>query len=73
MILDEVIMALYFELIDWEALEEIIKSKLDSVELILTGRKAPQKLMDMADLVTEMKEVKHYYQSGVQGRLGIEN
>lgn len=72
-ILDEVIMALYFELIEWEELEEIIKSKLDSVELILTGRKAPQKLMDMADLVTEMKEVKHYYQSGVQGRIGIEN
>jgi cob(I)alamin adenosyltransferase len=42
------------------------------VEVILTGRRAPQQLIDRADLVTEMQEVKHYYQSGVSARKGIE-
>lgn len=41
-------------------------------ELILTGRYAPKKVMDRADLVTEMKEIKHYYNQGVMARDGIE-
>jgi len=52
---------------------EFIKSKPDTVELILTGRYCPEELMELADLVTEMKEVKHYYQKGVLTRKGIES
>jgi cob(I)alamin adenosyltransferase len=43
------------------------------VELVLTGRRAPQELLDRADLVTEMLEVKHPYQRGIGARRGIEN
>lgn len=49
-----------------------IEAKPDELEIIITGRGADQKLIDRADLVTEMKEVKHYYQQGVKARVGIE-
>ena len=42
------------------------------VELILTGRRVPQELIEQADLVTEMREVKHPYQKGISARRGIE-
>jgi cob(I)alamin adenosyltransferase len=42
------------------------------VELVFTGRKAPQELIDRADLVTEMREIKHYYVHGISARSGIE-
>ena len=71
-IMDEVNIALYYKLIEVDELIELMKSKPDHVELILTGRYAPQEIIDMADLVTEMKEIKHYYQEGVQAREGIE-
>ncbi len=71
-ILDEVNIALYYKLIDVNQLIEIMKNKPDHVELVLTGRYAPQEIIDMADLVTEMKEVKHYYQQGIEARKGIE-
>ena len=44
----------------------------NGVELVITGRGADEKVMEMADLVTEMKEIKHYYHKGVQARIGIE-
>jgi len=71
-IMDEVNIALFYKLIDVNQLIEIIKAKPDHVELVLTGRYAPQEIIDMADLVTEMKEVKHYYQQGIEARDGIE-
>ena len=71
-IMDEINIALYFKLIDIEDLLETIKNKPEHVELVLTGRYAPQKLIEAADLVTEMKEVKHYYQRGIEARKGIE-
>ena len=46
--------------------------KPENVELVLTGRYAPQAIIDRADLVTEMKEIKHYYNIGVMARDGIE-
>ena len=46
--------------------------KPDHVELLITGRGAPQMLTDKADLVTEMKEIRHYYKKGVSARVGIE-
>jgi len=71
-IMDEVNIALYYKLFEIDELIELMKSKPDHVELILTGRYAPKEIIDVADLVTEMKEVKHYYQDGVQAREGIE-
>ena len=51
---------------------ELIALKPDTVELVLTGRGAPEQLVAAADLVTEMREIKHYYQAGVPARVGIE-
>jgi cob(I)alamin adenosyltransferase len=72
-ILDEAIVAIYFKLIKTEELIEIINKKPESVELILTGRYCPKELIELADLVTEMKEIKHYYQRGITSRRGIES
>ncbi len=72
-ILDEAIVAIYFKLIRTEELIEFIKIKPQNVELILTGRYCPTELIELADLVTEMKEVKHYYQKGIKSRKGIES
>lgn len=72
-ILDEVCVAIYFKLFNTTEVLDFIKSKPADVELILTGRYCPQELIDAADLVTEMKEVKHYYQTGVLARKGIES
>ena len=51
---------------------KLLESKPEQTEIIVTGRYAPQELIDMADLVTEMKEIKHYYNEGVEAREGIE-
>lgn len=72
-ILDEINVAMFFELVSWEQVEDIINSKLERVELVLTGRGASPELIERADLVTEMREIKHYYNQGVEARLGIEN
>jgi len=72
-ILDEAVVAIYFKLIRTEELIKFIKQKPKNVELILTGRYCPEELIDLADLVTEMKEVKHYYQKGIPSRKGIES
>jgi len=72
-ILDEAIVAIYFQLIETKELVEFIKIKPVNVELILTGRYCPEELIELADLVTEMKEVKHYYQKGITSRKGIES
>jgi cob(I)alamin adenosyltransferase len=72
-ILDEAIVATYFKLIETAELIEIIKLKPEKVELILTGRYCPKELIELADLVTDMEEVKHYYQKGIKSRRGIES
>jgi cob(I)alamin adenosyltransferase len=71
-VLDEITTAHYFELLSVKDMLDIIASKPDGVELVFTGRYAPSEIIEVADLVTEMKEVKHYYQKGVQARDGIE-
>lgn len=72
-VLDEIFVSIYFGLIDKEEVISFITAKPDNVELILTGRYCPQEIIDKADLVTEMKEVKHYYEKGVLARRGIES
>ncbi|SHJ18857.1 cob(I)yrinic acid a,c-diamide adenosyltransferase [Lutispora thermophila] len=72
-VLDELNVAIYYKLISVEEVINLLRGKADNIEVIITGRYAPQQLIDMADLVTEMKEVKHYYKKGVQARKGIES
>jgi len=72
LILDEVIVAVAFKLLPVQELLNFIKEKPLLVELVLTGRGATQEIIDAADLVTRMVEVKHPYQQGVPARKGIE-
>ena len=71
-IFDEIITAHCFHLVSIDNMLDLIKNKPDNVEIVLTGRYAPQELIDAADLVTEMLEIKHYYTKGVAARDGIE-
>ncbi|MCF8240743.1 MAG: cob(I)yrinic acid a,c-diamide adenosyltransferase [Melioribacteraceae bacterium] len=71
-ILDEIFVAVFFKLLTEEDVIEFIKSRPENIELILTGRYCPESIIKLADLVTEMKEVKHYYQQGVISRKGID-
>ena len=71
-ILDEVNGAVSFGLLTVEELLELVRLRPYAVELVLTGRNAHQQIIEAADLVTEMVEIKHYYQAGVPARLGIE-
>ncbi len=72
LILDEIAIAIYYKLIKTEEVADFIKRKPDEMELILTGRYMPEELFELADLVTEMREIKHYYKQGVPARKGIE-
>ena len=71
-ILDEVNGAVSMGLIPVAALLELMRDKPPQVELVLTGRNADQSVIEAADLVTEMREIKHYYKAGVPARIGIE-
>lgn len=71
-VLDELNIALYYQLLDEQkVISTLVEFKKDS-EIIITGREASSNILELADLVTEMKEVKHYYTKGVQAREGIE-
>lgn len=71
-ILDELICAVSFNLIAEDKVLALMDSKPDGMELILTGRGATETMIAKADLVTEMKDIKHYYADGVDARIGIE-
>lgn len=71
-VLDEITYALNWRLIDLKEFLDFLKNKPDNLEVIITGRKAPKEVIDMADLVTEMKMIKHYYEKGEKARKGIE-
>lgn len=72
-ILDEATIAVYFKLFSSEDLIKTIDERKKNIEVIVTGRYAEQSLIDYADLVTEMKEIKHYYgEKGVLSREGID-
>jgi cob(I)alamin adenosyltransferase len=72
LVLDEINCAVMFNLIGEEEVLELMRSKPDGIELVLTGRGATKKMKELAHLVTEMREVKHYYSEGVDGRIGVE-
>ena len=69
---DEINGAVGFGLIDVEQVLELISLKPEKTELVLTGRNADERVIEAADLVTEMCEIKHYYKAGVPARTGIE-
>lgn len=71
-VFDEINTARAFNLLTVDDMLEIIRSKPDGVEVVFTGRGAPPEVIEAADLVTEMVEVKHYYQQKVPARDGIE-
>jgi cob(I)alamin adenosyltransferase len=71
-VLDEINMAVYFKLIDAEEVLKLISDKPPRVELILTGRNADSRVIEAADLVTEMTKIKHPYDRGIKARKGIE-
>lgn len=71
-ILEEANVAVTCGLFSIQALLEVVTGRPESVELVITGRGAAAELIDIADLVTEMKEIKHYYNNGVTARIGIE-
>lgn len=72
LILDEVMGALKVGLISTQQLADFIDNKPEGMELILTGREVPKEIEDRADLITEMRKIKHYYDQGVPSRDGIE-
>lgn len=72
-ICDEINGAIGFGLIDVEQVLELIQRKPEKTELVLTGRNAHERIVAAADLVTEMREIKHYYKAGVPARTGIES
>ena len=71
-ILDEVNYAIDLGLINIEDVIELIKTKPDSLDVVLTGNNAKQEIIDLADLVTEMKEIKHPFKSGIKAKKGID-
>jgi cob(I)alamin adenosyltransferase len=71
-VLDEANVALFYKIIDIDYLLAMLRDRAEGVEVVLTGRYAHDRVIEIADLVTEMKEVKHYYRNGVEARKGIE-
>jgi len=71
-VLDEINVAIYLGLLELAHVMELLREKPRRLHLVLTGRYAPQEFIDMADVVTEMREVKHHYSQGVQAQKGIE-
>ena len=71
-VLDELVTAVFFELVPLDDVLALLRDKPAGVELVVTGRRAPAEIVAAADLVTEMRPVKHYYDAGVEAREGIE-
>ena len=71
-VLDEIDVAVLFGLLSEQDCVDLIEARPPQVELVITGRSASPAVIEHADLVTEMREVKHYYRHGVQARAGIE-
>ena len=71
-ILDEANIAIDLGLIDLDEMIEVLKNKPDEMEIVLTGRNARQEIIDISHLVSEIKPVKHYWDTGIAARKGIE-
>ena len=71
-ILDEINYALQLELLKLDNVMDLIKSKPPELDLVLTGNHAAKEVIELADLVTEMKEIKHPFKSGLKAKKGID-
>lgn len=71
-IFDEINNALSYGMLDLDPVLEFLRHKDPQLDIVLTGRNAPPEIVEMADLVTEMREIKHPYQKGVSAREGID-
>jgi cob(I)alamin adenosyltransferase len=71
-IMDEINVAMDFKLVDLKEVIEMIENRPAGLDLILTGRNAPQEIINIADTVSEVKEIKHHYAAGIKNRAGIE-
>lgn len=71
-IMDEMNVALDFKLVDLKEVIEMIENRPAGIDLILTGRNAPEEIKNIADTVSEVKEIKHHYAAGIKNRAGIE-
>jgi cob(I)alamin adenosyltransferase len=71
-VLDEANIATYYNLFSVNELLNSVRARASWVEVVITGRNADKRVIKFADLVTEMREIKHYYTSGVQARVGVE-
>lgn len=71
-VLDEINYAISYGMLDPEKVVETLKQKPEMVHVILTGRNAHPRIVEIADTVTEMKQVKHAYEAGIQAQRGIE-
>ncbi|BBG66245.1 Cob(I)alamin adenosyltransferase [Hydrogenimonas sp.] len=72
LVLDEVVVAVTLGLLPQSRLLDFLKSRPESVEAVMTGRGATEEMVQMCDLVTEMRKIKHYYDRGIEAREGIE-
>jgi cob(I)alamin adenosyltransferase len=72
LVLDEINVAVSFGLIQLDTVLDFVRNRPEGMDLILTGRYAHPELIEIADTVTEMREIKHHYNAGVQMRKGIE-
>ena len=72
LILDEIIASTNLELVSLEAVVEFLKNKPVGLEVVLTGRNPDDKLIELADYVSEIKAIKHPYEKGINSRIGIE-
>jgi cob(I)alamin adenosyltransferase len=71
-VMDEVNIALHYNLFSSAEIIDLLDSRAEGTEVVLTGRHALPEILEKADLVTEMRAVKHYYKEGVKARVGIE-
>ena len=71
-ILDEINYAIQLELLKLDDVINLIKSKPAELDLVLTGNHASEEVIELADLVTEMKEIKHPFKSGIKAKKGID-
>lgn len=71
-VLDEIVFCLNQGLVDMDDVRNLIKNRSEQVEIVMTGRGASDELIELADLVTEMRPIKHPFDNGVQARKGIE-
>ena len=72
LVLDEFNIALHYEYVNLEEVLEVLSHKPDSLNIIITGRNAPDKIIEIADTVTNMTPIKHAFESGIKAQRGME-